>query len=147
MSRVAAAARVPGPVDAVRALWVDLSRWPAFIDGFATVVRVDGGWPAAGEIVWDSTPHGRGRVIERADGTFEDARLAGVQSLAFEPADDGTVTVRLAFDYRIKERTPLTPLLDLFFVRRSIRDALTRTVQRFAAEAQLEDDLRAGRMT
>jgi hypothetical protein len=146
VSRVRAAARVPGTVEDVRALWFDLSRWPSFVDGFATVVRVDPEWPGAGELVWDSTPHGRGRVIERADGSFEDARLEGVQTLAFEPDVDGVV-VRLAFDYRIKDRTPVTPLLDLLFVRRAVRDALARTVKRFAAEARLEDDLRTGRMT
>jgi hypothetical protein len=137
---------VPGSVEQARALWFDLARWPAFIDGFAAVVRVDPGWPEQGEIVWDSTPHGRGRVVERPDGSFEDARLEGVQSVTFETAADGSV-VRLVLDYRIKQRTPLTPLLDLFFVRRAVRDALTRTVARFAAEARVEDDLRSGRLT
>jgi hypothetical protein len=143
---VAASATVPGTVEDARALWFDLKRWPAFVDGFATVVRVDPEWPVRGELVWDSTPHGRGRVIERADGTFEDARLEGTQRLTFEPEGDG-VRVRLAFDYRIKERTVITPVLDRLFVRRAVRDALVRTVQRFAAEARLEDDLRAGRMS
>lgn len=148
MSRVSAAARVPGTVDEVRALWFDLGRWPSFVDGFATVVRVDPGWPATGELVWDSTPHGRGRVIERPDGSFEDVRLAGTQALTFEPdAEGATVAVRLALDYRIKERTPITPLLDVFFVRRAVGDAVSRTVQRFAAECRLDADLRAGRMT
>jgi hypothetical protein len=96
--------------------------------------------------VWDSTPHGRGRVIERADATFEDARLEGTQALTFEPEGDG-VRVRLALDYRIKERTVITPVLDRLFVRRAVRDALARTVRRFAAEARLEADLRAGRMS
>jgi len=145
VSRVAASARAPGTVEQVRALWFDLSRWPAFVDGFARVVRVDDGWPVRGELVWDSTPHGRGRVIERADGTFEDERLEGTQSLTIEPDADGVV-VRLALEYRIKERTPITPLLDRFFVRRAVRDAAARTVQRFAAEARMEEDLRAGRV-
>ena len=146
MTRVDAAATVPGTVEQVRALWFDLDRWPAIVDGFAAVVRMDEGWPQRGELVWDSTPHGRGRVIERADGTFEDERLSGTQTLAFEPTGRGVV-VRLAQDYRIKERTALTPLLDLFFIRRAVRDSLVRTVRRFAAEARMEDDLRSGRMT
>ena len=148
MTKVSAAAAVPGTPEQVRALWFDTTRWPAIVDGFAHVVRMDPGWPERGEIVWDSTPHGRGRVIERPDGSFEDVRLAGTQALTFEPdAEGATVAVTLALDYRIKERTPITPLLDVFFVRRAVRDAVSRTVQRFAAECRLDADLRAGRMT
>jgi hypothetical protein len=143
VTHVRAAAHVPGTVDEVRALWFDLSRWPSFVDGFGSVVRADPGWPATGEVVWDSTPHGRGRVIERRDGTFEDGRLTGRQTVRFEPSGDG-VAVAVELDYRLKERTPLTPLLDRFFVRRAVRDALVRTVRRFAAEARLDADLRAG---
>jgi hypothetical protein len=147
VSRVSAAARVPGALEQVRALWYDLGRWPSFIDGFGSLVAVGPDWPETGAIVWDSTPHGRGRVVENPDGTFEDAQLTGTQTIAFEPEAGGaTVVVRLAFDYRIKERTPVTPLLDLFFVRRAVRDALTRTVNRFAAECRLDDDVRAGRI-
>src|SRR3712207_2559336 len=141
MTRVAAAARVPGTVEAVRELWYDLRRWPAFVDGFAAVRRQDPDWPVRGELVWDSTPHGRGRVIERADGTFEDVQLSGTQSVRFEPDGDG-VHVRLEMDYRLKERSLITPVVDKLFVRRAMRDALTRTVRRFAAECAAEADLR-----
>jgi hypothetical protein len=143
VSRVRASARVPGTADQARALWFDLSRWPAFVDGFASVVRVDPGWPGTGEIVWDSTPHGRGRVVERRDGTFEDGRLTGVQSVRVHELDDG-VEVSAEVEYQLKERTPVTPLIDFFFVRRAVRDALERTLSRFAAEARLDSDIRRG---
>lgn len=143
MSRVAARAVVPGEVDEVRALWFDLQRWPGFVDGFARVVQVDPGWPATGRLVWDSTPHGRGRVVEHAGGAVEDAKVAGTQHVSFEPHDAG-VLVAVELDYRLKGRGPLTPLLDVLFVRRAMGDALERTVRRFAAEAQLDAELRDG---
>jgi hypothetical protein len=46
--------------------------------------------------------------------------------------------VRLELAYDIRERTPLTPLVDLFFVKRTQRDSLQRTLRRFALE--LRDD-------
>ena len=143
MTKVSAAAAAPGTAEQVRELWFDTSRWPAFVDGFSHVVRADEGWPDRGEIVWDSTPHGRGRVVERPDGTFEDAQLRGTQSVRFEPLDGG-VRVTLEMAYAIKERTVVTPFVDFFFVRRAMRDALTRTVRRFAAECRMDADLRAG---
>jgi uncharacterized membrane protein len=143
VTRVRAGAHVPGTADQARALWFDLSRWPAFVDGFASVVRVDPGWPGTGEIVWDSTPHGRGRVVERRDGSFEDGRLTGTQEVRFRELEDG-VAVSVELDYRLKERTPITPLVDYFFVRRSVREALERTLRRFAAEARFDSDLRRG---
>lgn len=143
MTRVAAGMVVPLGADAARALWLDTSRWPAFVDGFSHVVRADPEWPEAGALTWQSKPHGRGRVIERVlenrsdavVGEVEDERLAGTQTVAFEPRGDSAAAVSVALEYRLKERTPLTPLLDLLFIRRAMRDALTRTVQRYAREA------------
>src|SRR5437763_815073 len=75
---------------------------------------------------WQSGPAGRGRVTERViayeplEGytvEVEDDSITGEQSVSFEPADDG-VEVGLALSYRIKRRSPLTPLIDALFVRR-----------------------------
>jgi hypothetical protein len=140
---VRSAVTVPGTADQARALFYDLSRWPAFVEGFGSVVRVDPGWPGTGEIVWDSAPGGRGRVVERRDGSFEDGRLSGTRSVRFVENEDGT-TVAVEVDYRLKERTPVTPLLDLFYVRPKVRATLERTLQRFAAEARLDADVRRG---
>jgi hypothetical protein len=134
MSRITVSARVPGTVEDARDLWFDPRRWPSFVDGFGHVVRQDPEWPRAGALVWQSTPHGRGRVIEHADGTVEDERLVGRQEVEFVPAPDGVdVVVRL--EYRLRERTPLTPLVDRLFIRRAVRDALARTLRRYAIEA------------
>ena len=48
MGRVRVAVDVPGPIVGAEELWYERDRWPAFIDGFGHVVRVDAGWPGAG---------------------------------------------------------------------------------------------------
>lgn len=149
MGRASASVVVAGPAREAEALWYDVGRWPAFVDGFASVARRDEDWPERGRIVWDSTPAGRGRVIEtvtafRTGGgqtaEVEDERLTGTQTVAFEVAGDHT-RVTLSLDYRLKQRNPLTPLVDLLFVRRALNDALRRTVVRFARERQADVEL------
>jgi uncharacterized membrane protein len=144
MGRARAAIEVGGSVEDAEALWYDLQRWPTFIDGFARVVRSDG-WPAGGgTLVWDSTPAGRGRVVEhvtaQVDGEgqtaeVEDPRLSGTQTVAFSPLENG-VGVTLALDYKLKQGGPLRALADLFFIGRAMRDSLRRTLVRFARELE-----------
>ena len=135
------------------ALWADVRRWPTFVDGFARVERIDEGWPDEGaKIVWQSTPDGRGRVTERvtasqpgvvlATQVFEE-KLTGVQTARFEPEEDegpGTL-VELELDYQLTEGGPLAGLTDVLFIRRAQRDALVRTLRRFATEAAEEASL------
>jgi hypothetical protein len=140
--RVSASALVPGPVADATALWHDTSRWATFVDGFSAVVSRDEVWPApGGRLVWRSTPHGRGEVHEHvtAPGTseFHDEKLAGVQTVEFVPHGEHT-RVTLSMQYRIEDPGPLTPIVDLLFVRRAVRDALQRTVVRFARERQAD---------
>ena len=150
MSRVFAGQRLRGTVAEAEELWYDLRRWPTFIDGFAHVAKVEGEWPEAGAVVvWDSTPAGRGRVREQVlahepgsgqELAVEDPRLSCRQRVAFAPRDDGS-EVRLELDYRLKQRNPLTPVVDLLFIRRAVRDSLRRTLARFANELAAERDL------
>ena len=139
MGRVTASAIAPGPPADAEALWYDLTRWAAFIDGFAAVVEKDPEWPRAGKLVWRSTPHGRGtvyeRVLEPGVSEFHDDKLTGTQRVAFAPHGEHT-QITLEMEYRIEEPTALTPIVDLLFVRRAIRDALRRTVVRFARERE-----------
>lgn len=146
MGRTSASVLVPGDVEGAEALWFDLGRWSAFVDGFASVVRRDDGWPERGVLVWDSTPAGRGRVVEtvvshaRGAGQVarvEDEQLEGTQRVGFEPAGDD-VRLTLSLEYSLKQRGPLTALVDVFFVRRALGDALRRTVARFARERQTD---------
>ncbi len=151
MARVTATRDVRAPLAAVERLWFDLSRWPAFVDGFAHVVKLEGDWPAAGaRLVWQSTPAGRGRVVERvieqaprAGQTLEveDPRLRGTQSVRFEELADGAA-IALGLEYDLKQGGPVRRLTDLLFIRRALRDSLQRTLVRFSRE--LSADLELG---
>jgi hypothetical protein len=140
VSRVSAAAVVPGTAEEARALWFDSTRWPAFVDGFSHVVRADPEWPRSGRLIWQSGRRGRGRVVETAAGAdtmaVEDPRLSGTQRVRFEPAGPGETRVTVELEYRLKERHLFTPLVDAFFVRRALAEALARTLRRYAAERE-----------
>lgn len=147
MRRITATAIAPGPVADAERLWFDLDRWASFIDGFAAVAQRDPEWPGEGAtLVWRSTPHGRGEVHEQVTAhtpgssqtvEFHDNRLTGTQHVAFQPHGEHT-RVTLTMEYRIEDANAMTPFVDLLFVRRALRDALQRSVTRFARERQAE---------
>ena len=151
MSRVSASVTVPGRVAEAEALWYDPVRWPGFVDGFSSVLDRDEGWPREGRLVWTSRPGGRGRVVERVTryepragqaADVEDEQIRGRQEVAFRALEDGGGTrVTLTLDYEIKDRKPLTSVVDLLFVRRAWRESLRRTLERFAAERRGDHDL------
>lgn len=140
---------VPGRISEVEALWFDTSRWPTFIDGFHHVSSVDEGWPAEGTIVWDSTPDGRGRVVETVESHeprvghtahVEDPKLSGTQSISFAALDGDRARVTLELAYKLKDRPlgPLTAVVDAVFIRPRQREALARTLVRLARELAAE---------
>lgn len=143
MSRARASVAIPGfSVADAEGLWYDRARWPSFIDGMKHVHAVEGDYPRAGAVKWASHPGGRGRVLERivaytpGEGQeldIQDTQIHGRQSVRFTALEDG-VGVELELDYAIKKRTPLTPIVDLLFVRRAQADSLRRTLERFARE-------------
>ena len=146
MGRATASLQVPGLASEAEALWYDPVRWAAWIDGFGHVVELSESWPASGRLTWKSPPGGRGRVLEtvesyepRAGQTLrvEDSRLRGTQRVVFAPGPDA-VTVTLELDYELKERRPLTWLVDALFVRREIAASLRRTLVRFARERRAD---------
>jgi uncharacterized membrane protein len=151
MGRAEAKVQVPGLASEAEALWYDPIRWPAWIDGFGHLVEISADWPASGRAVWNSAPGGRERVIEnvtayepRAGQTLavEDSRLRGTQRVAFTPGPDHT-KVTLTLSYEIKERTPVTWLVDALFVRRAVVASLRRTLDRFARERRGDMELGA----
>jgi hypothetical protein len=151
MGRAAASVTVPGRASDAEALWYDPIRWPAWIDGFSHVVDLPDAWPASGRLAWNSVAQGRGRVLEtvvayepRTGQTVavEDSRLRGTQQVAFTPGPDA-VDVTLSLAYELKERNPLTPLIDLLFIRRAIAASLRRTLERFARERRADVELTA----
>jgi hypothetical protein len=149
MGRVRARIDLPGQASAAEALWYDTRRWPAFVDGLKHVARVNGDWPRPGaEVVWDSHPGGRGRVLERVVEyearrgqavAVEDERIRGTQRVGFAPHEGG-VAITLELDYALKDARLNFAPLDLLFIRRPQREALERTLRRFAAELRADHD-------
>jgi hypothetical protein len=151
--RARAQITIPGRISELESLWYDTSRWPAFVDGFHHVVSRDDAWPAHGTIVWDSTPGGRGRVAEyvqrheaRVGQTvdLEDERITGTQTVSFEARAGDRVLMTLELRYTLKERPlgPLSNLVDVVFIMPRQRDALNRTLARFARELVVEREFR-----
>lgn len=147
--RVEARIAVPGRIFEAEQLWCDTSRWPAFVDGLHHVDRKDPGWPreAGAALRWISGPGGRGLVREevvlyepraRLVQRVEDERTRGTQTVSFEALAGGEVRVTLTLEYELKDDSPARGLKALFS-RRPQRDALQRTLNRFAWE--LEGDL------
>ena len=147
MPIIRATTTVPGRVVEAEELWYDPNRWAAWIDGFGHVAKLEGEWPHEGaRLLWDSRPNGRGRVDERVIGyeartgqtlAVEDQRLTGTQQVTFEP-EGGQVRVSLTLEYRLKERSVLTPIVDLVFIRRAVLASLQRTLARFGHERRAE---------
>ena len=147
MGKARAYVSVPGRTADAEALWYDPQRWASWVDGFGHVVKLEGDWPNVGaRLIWESPPGGRGRVMERVIAyesrtgqtvEVEDNQISGRQQVQFTPAHDH-VDVTLSLTYEIKDRTIVTPVLDLLFVRRAWNDALRRTLTRFANERKAE---------
>lgn len=151
MGTVRARIDVEGRASEAETLWYDAKRWPTWLDGFGTLDRVSDEWPQVGaRAVWTSVPGGRGRVIEEVVAyearrgqtvAVEDEQIRGHQTISFEPGDDA-VRIELVLEYERKQSIPvLGALTDAVFIRRAFRDALDRTLRRFARE--LRDERRA----
>ena len=144
MSSVGVALRFPGTVHDAETCWYDLARWPAWVDGLERIVDVGSDWPQrGGRIVWQSVPAGRGRVTETVAAyaplsgqtvEVDDDSISARQTVAFVPAGDDSVEVRLTLDYEIKRRSLFTPLIDWLFIRRAMERSLRATVTRFGLE-------------
>jgi uncharacterized membrane protein len=149
MRRIAVDRVIDAPLDAVEACWYDLERWPTVVDGCAGVDEVAGDWPRAGTTVrWHSTAHGRGSVEERVvvqeDGAGQttevsDPQLRGTQAIAFAPARVGGTRVTLGLEYELENRSAWTSaIVDVLFVRRALRDSLTRTLDALGNELEYD---------
>ena len=57
MASVRAVQAVAGLASDAEELWYDPQRWPAWVDGFGHLVKLEGEWPHEGaRSVWDSSP-------------------------------------------------------------------------------------------
>ena len=128
------------------ALWTDLARWPAFMEGFKHVQRESGEWPAEGaKVQWVSIPGGRGTVSERVATSqpphrlvtqvFEEA-MSATQTVTFEAGPEGQAWIGFELDYRLTQAGALRQITDVLFIRRALAAAIDRTLRRFATEAE-----------
>lgn len=152
---VSAARNVVLPPDRAEQLWVDVRRWPTFIEGFAHELDRDEEWPAEGsKLVWQSLAGGRGRVTEKVvarrerflSSRLNEEALTGIQSVTFHEADDGGSVVELELEYDLHPTNvwrsgPLGKVVNVLFIRRAMTDSLIRTLRRFATEAAEEKAL------
>jgi len=151
MGKLKVSTELPAQVSFAEALWYDVRRWPAFVDGFAHVRSTEGEWPHTGaRLVWQSVPQGRGLVSERVlryevrsgqTVAVEDPRITGEQTVTFEPRAEGGSRITVELSYRMKDGNPLMAVVDVLFVRRAFADATRRTLARFRREVQGDLDL------
>ena len=133
------------PPTEAEALWTDLERWPAFVEGFARLVNAGSRWPEPGsQVVWESIPGGRGRVTETVEErepgrrfvtAVSEERMRGTQTATFEPDGEGGTLVEVELEYELEQGGPLAAIANALFIRRAISDAIARGLQRFAVEA------------
>jgi hypothetical protein len=141
---------VPLAPEAALALWANTDRWASFVEGFARLLERSGNWPGEGaQVVWESTPEGRGRVTEKvlergtsafATQVFDDS-IHGRQVLRVLEDAEGS-RVQLELEYELAKPGGLGAVTDLLFIRRAQRDSLARTLRRFRVEAEEEAGLR-----
>jgi hypothetical protein len=147
MRTVRATRTFPGAVAEAERCWYDTSGWPSWVDGLDNVVRTAAPWPEVdGSVTWQSGPAGRGRVTERVvayapgDGQaleVSDDAVTAHQTVGFVAVADG-VEVTLELEYRLNRSSPLTPVVDLLFIRRQMTQSLDRTLERFGARLRTQ---------
>jgi hypothetical protein len=131
----------------VERLWCEPERWSTFVEGFGGLVSSEGCWPDPGSIlVWDSTPHGRGRVRERViehqpglvlASEISEQRLSGTRCVRFSDLEDQGrpgVRVEVQLDYRLNGSRWQRLLLDRVFVRPALRASIARELEEVAAQ-------------
>lgn len=151
MSRVEAAVEIEAPLAEVWDLYFDRERWPAWVDGFSSVVSSSGYPGAGGTLTWRSTPAGRGEVRERviaheprslhrikySDPSSEGALETTFEMLPAAAAETGRRTlVTQRLDYRVTSGGPLAPITDFLFIRSQMRRSLERSLADLRLEAE-----------
>ena len=148
MRTVYASVVIDASVHEAETAWLDTSRWENWVEGLEQITALDPRWPEAGATLeWRSNPAGRGHVsetvvdrepLEGLVSDIEDDYMRARQHVNFTPEGSRTaVTVTLS--YEIRRRNPLTPLVDLLFVRRAFERSLQLTLGRFAAELRADN--------
>lgn len=147
MATVEASVDVPASLADVWDLYFDADRWSSWVDQFGSVASSAGYPEVGGELLWDSTGAGRGRVRERVVAhesrklyriEYSDPESEGALETVFEmlPAEDGRLTkVTQRLTYSVKGGGPLSAVTDFLFIRSQMRRSLERSLQALRSEA------------
>jgi len=119
--------------------------WPAWVDQFAAVVDLGGGYPeAGGTLRWRSGSAGRGEVRERVLDheprrlnrvDWEDPQSSGRLTTTFEIKGDRT-EVTQELDYELNKGSAFAVITDRLFVRSQMRGSLERSLAALKHEVE-----------
>jgi uncharacterized protein YndB with AHSA1/START domain len=140
MATVEATVEIPAALAEVWDFYFDRQRWTSWVDGFAAVISENGYPETGGELVWKSTPAGRGlvretvtahepRSLHRVD--YEDPESAGSLETTFEMLPTGdrrTTRVIQRLTYAVTNGGPLGAVTDFLFIRSQMRRSLERSL-------------------
>ena len=144
MSQVAASVEIAASLAEVWGYYFDPAGWPAWVDGFESVVASDGYPEAGGSLRWRSIPVGRGEVTEHVlehearrlhRVAFRDPGTAGELRTAFSIAGEGT-RLEQELDYKLVKRGPLAWVTDRLFIRSQVRGSVERSLARLKLEIE-----------
>jgi uncharacterized membrane protein len=125
-------------------LYFQPETWPAWVDGFDSVVAEDGYPEAGGSLRWRSIPAGRGVVTEHVleheprrlhRVAYGDPQSAGELRTSFGIEGQGTRLTQ-ELEYRLPGRGPLVWLTDRLFVRSQVSRSLAQSLRRFKHEVE-----------
>ena len=149
MAEVEATVDIPAPLADVWDLYFDPQRWPAWVDGFASVASSNGYPEAGGRLSWRSTPAGRGDVSERVleheprrlhRVAFTDPGAEGELEVRFEMVPGGEADRRTRvsqrLSYRLSSGGPLRAITDRLFIRAQMRGSIERSLAELRTEAE-----------
>ena len=131
------AVRVEASLAETWALYFQPDAWPAWVDGFVRV-EYESGYPEeGGELRWQSTPAGRGRVTEKVVEheprrvhrvEFADPESSGELKTTFEIVGEGATDVTQEMTYRLADGGPVRALTDALFIRPQVIRVMTSTL-------------------
>jgi hypothetical protein len=124
--------------------------WPSWVDGLARVEAADGYPEVGGTLRWRTTPAGRGLVEERvleheprrahriafSDETSEGELLTRFEIEPVAEGESALTRVTQEADYRLRRRSPFSPLTDFLFVRSQVQRSLARSLERLRHELE-----------
>jgi uncharacterized protein YndB with AHSA1/START domain len=151
MGSAAESIRIPASAAEVWDFYFDPRMWASWVDGFGRVDASDGYPEVGGTLRWRSTPAGRGVVEERvleheprrlhriafADDTSEGELVTRFEIQPATQGESAHTRVMQEAEYRMRRRSPFSPLTDFLFVRSQVQRSLARSLERLRHE--LED--------